>query len=195
MSQITEIAWFKATPAFQADHSLVDSTLSQLKKLDGLVSTHLGFQTEDPSIAYIVNVWDSLEHHKAVTSHPSYGAIFGALKPALDGEVEISAVKLTSSPEEALSQPVTEIAHALLAPGHSEEELNAFFSSVSGLGGAKGYHWGPAVGKDNTYIALVGWASLDAHKAAHDDAAYLAVTGKAKGLLTPQIKHAKFVRA
>ncbi|OBZ75177.1 hypothetical protein A0H81_04819 [Grifola frondosa] len=169
-----EIAKAAPTDAFRADPkdvNIVQPALNLLKSCDGMIKEFYGLQTEETKKAYVINVWESLDHHKKLqTDETKYPILNKNTETFFSGAVDILHVQLTSEPYKAFQAPVTEIATFTLHEGQSKEQLeewvNALVNGVNALpedSGAYWASWGPSVEKDNVLVVFIGWESVKAH--------------------------------
>ncbi|ESK87592.1 hypothetical protein Moror_1950 [Moniliophthora roreri MCA 2997] len=197
---VTEIAWFKSTKTYQNDHSLTAETARRLIQLDGLHEIYFGFQHEDPTIAYVLNIWESYGHYEAANKHESYAETFATFQPALEGTFQDISVVLAETPsipklKEAVTAGITEIVVTQLKEGGAAV-VPSLIEAIDASPHLFGHSWGPVRGKEGEYVLVVGWASREAHSEA-------ARTGKipdviergAKTLSNARIAHAKFWKA
>ncbi|KAF8957849.1 hypothetical protein BDZ97DRAFT_1924229 [Flammula alnicola] len=156
---ITEISWFQSSSAYRADHALVNDAVRRLKQADGIQRIYVAFEIEHPKTAYIVKIWTSYDHYLSAVKQPSYTAALESLKPALDGtlnEIETVFVAYTTTPEEALAAPVSEIVLTGLKDGETEKDLIALDEAVAASGVTLGNHWGPVHGKAGSTAFSLG---------------------------------------
>ncbi|KAK7043908.1 hypothetical protein VNI00_008074 [Paramarasmius palmivorus] len=164
---LIEIAWFKSTQTYQNDHSLTAETAKRLIQLDGLHEIYFGFKHEDPTIAYVLNVWESYEHLEAANKHESFMDIFSTFQPAVEGTLQDITVITSDVPslpklKETLSAGITEIALAELQKG-SEDLVPNLLEAIDAAEPMAGPSWGAVRGKAGEYVLIVGWASVEAH--------------------------------
>ncbi|KJA16703.1 hypothetical protein HYPSUDRAFT_58058 [Hypholoma sublateritium FD-334 SS-4] len=194
---IVEIAWFKSTKAYQEDHTLLYETARRLKEFSGLNKLYLGWQIEpDPTIAYVLNVWESYDHYIAAGKEKEYSETFATFQPALDGtyaDISVAMIPFTSGPEEAVGAPVTEIVLANLKDGKEDENMTALFDAIGSTGKLSGHHWGRVRDKENQVALLVGWKSVEFHyEVAKTDIFLDVIKLGEETLLRPSVAHVAF---
>jgi len=196
---VTELVFFTSSEAFRSDPaSIINNVGGILGKSEGMISAYHGPEIEDPSQAYLVVLWETLEHHKALISSPSYPALMEGLKPAIGGPFEMLHAKFNKDPTKAFTAPVTEIAVLTATPGKPREEIGKLLDVISSQEPNSKVTlstWGPVVEKEDVFILVVGWESLEAHKAvvasAPDD--FKKVLAGLRDLATLKVTHAKLV--
>ncbi|KII84621.1 hypothetical protein PLICRDRAFT_179431 [Plicaturopsis crispa FD-325 SS-3] len=185
---VTEICTFSASDAYRTDQSIVKPFAQTLIGTPGFISLYHGLQVEDPTVGYIFIVWESFEAHKALIDSPAQGPILDTLKPLFAGQfTSVIHAKFTTDPTAALSAPTTEYLFTTPKEGSSKEALSEIFSKLAlrdfpeVLGAADG----PCIERDDTLVLVVGWESVEAHRAlmktAHPDKLKILGTLRAQG--------------
>lgn len=116
-------------------------------------------------IYYPTIVWGNYNDYISAVEDPSYVAALDTLKPLLDGalkDIESVFVDFTTTPEEALAAPVSEIVITELKPGETEKDVIILDDVIVASGVTLGNHWGHVHGKPYEYGLFVGWESVQA---------------------------------
>jgi hypothetical protein len=96
---------------------------------------------------------------------PYYGDIFTAIAPAMgEGPApEMFHVHFNKDPRAILSKPVTEVARFAIKEGKTQEEFGPLAEKLLSLIEKAGGDlvWGQTVEKENEYVALLGWKSVE----------------------------------
>ncbi|EPQ53605.1 hypothetical protein GLOTRDRAFT_100664 [Gloeophyllum trabeum ATCC 11539] len=165
---VAELVLFTSSEAYQNDQGVLGGLIDILNKTEGKIATYHGPEVEDPTKGYLFVLWQTLEHHKALMSGPTYPALVETLKPAVGGPFEMLHINFTKDPTPALEAPVTEVALVTLKPGKTKEEVGPLLHKLTGLPtpGIVLSTWGPTVEKEETLIIAAGWESVEAHKQA-----------------------------
>ena len=110
-------------------------------------------------------VWGNYDDYTSAVEQPAYIAAIDSLKPLLDGtlkDIESVFVDFTTTPEEALAAPVSEIVITELKPGETEKDVIILDDVIAASGVTLGNHWGHVHGKSDEYGLFVGWESVQA---------------------------------
>jgi len=120
---IFEIAELVASEAFLADPNIITPALDFLVKVDGCLGLYHGIAEEDKKPIYLVIVWETFEHHKALIDHPEYPGIIGLGPSVVPGGIKVKHVNFIQDPFPALSAPTTEIVDITLKEGKTKEDF------------------------------------------------------------------------
>ncbi|EPQ49812.1 hypothetical protein GLOTRDRAFT_134581, partial [Gloeophyllum trabeum ATCC 11539] len=120
---VAELVLFTSSQAHQKDQGILGRSIDILNKTEGKIATYHGPEVEDPTNGYLFVLWQTLGHHKALMSGPTYPALVETLKPAVGGPFEMLHINFTKDPTPALEAPVTEVALVTLKPGKTKEEV------------------------------------------------------------------------
>ncbi|KAH0833844.1 hypothetical protein J3R83DRAFT_11008 [Lanmaoa asiatica] len=105
--------------------------------------------------------WDSYEAHQAVIDAPSYPALLGALKPSLDGKVNIYHVQF-SAPTIAFEKPITEVTMLTLKAPENRAAVVDILSKFSEAS-EKMFVFGKTREDESKYVLICGWPTVEAH--------------------------------
>lgn len=158
----TEIIIFETSEDFRKDVSILRPAFDIVSKSDGFRKpVYSGTQIENPTTGYLFLNWDSLAHHQAVMTSPSYGPLLEELKPAFGGPSKMYHVIFNDHPI-ALEQPVTEVLLITLKDPSHRAEVFDIIGKISDQT-KKMIVFGPALEDENTIIVVGGWESVEAH--------------------------------
>jgi hypothetical protein len=108
-------------------------------------------------------VWKTLEHYKKMTQHSGYAAVVASLAPAHTGPVTTLSYEMSEDPSKALSAALTDLTYVTLKAGKSKDAIKPFVDAVGKyIDLSHGYSRGWCAEKPNTYLTILGWASLEA---------------------------------
>jgi len=120
---IIEIAEFAASEALLADPNIITPALDFLIKVDGCLGIYHGIAEEDKKTIFLIIVWETFEHHKALLDDPEFPGIIGLGPSIFPDEIKVTHVKFIQDPFPALSAPTTEIVYTTLKEGKTQEDL------------------------------------------------------------------------
>ncbi|PPQ95303.1 hypothetical protein CVT25_001034 [Psilocybe cyanescens] len=161
---IVEITSWEATNAYIADPSIFKPVVEGITKSDGCIGIHSGLVEEDRKRFHSFIVWETLEHHKALTSQPSFAEWLKIIQSVKVGESKTSHVDFVKDFTPALTAPTTEILWMTLNEGKTKEDLYNILSTMAtkiDAGNAKyaPVTWGPTLEDSNTFYLTIGWDS------------------------------------
>ncbi|KAH9480649.1 hypothetical protein JR316_0007249 [Psilocybe cubensis] len=158
---VVEIVKVSASEAYKADPSILNPVAKFL--------SYSGLAEEDGVTLYLLVVWETLEHHRALQRRPGYPQIVG-LGPAIDGELQMHHVEFNKDISSALNAPVTEIVRLALKPGvqtATKERLYELLKDGGEKIDAKNTHvpaiWGQSTEDTQVFWFLCGWDSVKVH--------------------------------
>jgi len=162
---VVEFAWFSASDSLKADYSLINPALDHIKKAEGCINVYYGYAEEDKDVVCLVIVWESYEHHKALTDDPSYSSVGDKLIRPIIGAIAptIYHVEFTTDFYPAFGSPITEVLSGKAKEGKSQEEFKAALKVVSDLIVSAPYASGEAREEPGKYFVLIGWESAEAY--------------------------------
>ncbi|KAH7908048.1 hypothetical protein BJ138DRAFT_1103822 [Hygrophoropsis aurantiaca] len=193
MSSVAEITYFEASEAYKADPSSLNGPLESLRKTEGLISSYIGYETEDPKILFWVNDWKSKSSHDALVQSEVYPGIVAASRPAFASQPVASYVEFDNTVG-PLSAAATEFVTFTLNEGQSVDKLDSLVNQLKQqLVGTPKFHgasWGKVIGKSNVYFGILGWDSVQDHWDAVAGGPLKATIDQVKEIATLWLVHA-----
>ncbi|KAI0808942.1 hypothetical protein BC629DRAFT_1076343 [Irpex lacteus] len=172
--------------------------LDILNKTDGHIASYIGTEVQDPSKWYGIILWETVGHHKALVDNKE-------VYPGLVKSIGESAAKLefvqhtilsTSTPEDALNAPITEIVFWTLKEGTDKEEfkgiISAFIGKILASDAVKNRGgWGTIVEDERKFTVILGWNSKEEfdQTVASAPPTFAETLGKLKTLADLELKH------
>ncbi|KAF7422424.1 hypothetical protein PC9H_010580 [Pleurotus ostreatus] len=169
---LIEVLAVNVSDGFTKDPKVVYQLVNILKNVPGYITTYYGFQQEDKTKGYVLNVWETYEHHAALMQEPNYPEVVTAfsLMPAapMPENTVMDHVAFAPYPVTALDAPVTEMAILTLKEGQDAKVLNEELAKLAkALDAAKGAHppcsFGASRQRPEHNVLLVGWDNVQAH--------------------------------
>ncbi|KAF4617764.1 hypothetical protein D9613_006147 [Agrocybe pediades] len=166
---VIEIASWTASDAYLADPKVLQPGIDYLKNVDGCISAYSGVAEEDGKTLYLLNIWETLEHHQTLMKRPGYPSVLGFDPSVGEGTFTINHVEFIQDYKPAIDAPCTELLVFNLKEGKSTEDL---YHGIDGI--ASKVHeinaqyapvaYGEALEKDDRRVyALLGWDSKAKH--------------------------------
>jgi quinol monooxygenase YgiN len=191
---VPEIIVFAASDAYRADPKILKDALVQLSGIDGVQSSYIGYEFEEPTNVIWVIVYDTYEAHRSFVASDAFSKFLAACKPALASKPEPIHIKITTDPAKSISAPVTEFAYITLKPGQKMDDLAALISRLAqAINVAEGVHesnWGVSIQKDDLYVGIIGWDNEEAHwNAVAVGTPCHAIITKIRGIADISLKH------
>jgi hypothetical protein len=191
---VAEIVTFKASAAYLANPTIIVPACKKIAEYDGCLGTYTA-SMEDGTAAYLLVVWKTLDHYKKMMQHSGYAAVLAALAVVHTGPVSVLHYDMTDDPSKAFSAPLTVFSYSTLKDGKSKDAIKPFADAVGKyVDLSHGYSQGWGVEKPNTLLAILGWASLDAHAKATKAPAFQGMVGDAMSIVTLDLKHCKITK-
>ncbi|KAF5314890.1 hypothetical protein D9619_006967 [Psilocybe cf. subviscida] len=197
---IHEFIQFKPTEAVLADPTAALAPASKFfSTAEGCSGLYFGASEEDKEgVAFIVIVWETYEHHKAVIDSPGYPGIVG-LAGTIAGNSTMLHVPFRDAPEPALSAPATEVAVITLKPGKTVADVDAVFESFmhkveSEEEDAAVGTWGQTKEEAEKLVCFFGWASSKRHFEIIGQDKYKDLVASLVGTVDIKFWHASFSR-
>ncbi|KAH7922958.1 hypothetical protein BV22DRAFT_1016311 [Leucogyrophana mollusca] len=193
MPSVAEITYFEASEAYKADESTLSGPLETLSKTEGLNSSYVGYETEDPNVLFWVNDWTSKAAHDALVKSDIYPSVVAASRPAFASQPTASYVEFhdTVGP---FSAPATEFVTFTLNKGQTIDKLEPLVAQLKAqLVGTPKFHgasWAPVIGKPDVYFGILGWDSVQAHWDAVSGGPLKATIDQVKEIATLWLVHA-----
>jgi len=202
---VVQIVFFDCTQTYRDDPVGVMSGLMEfLKNSAGQISTYHGPQVEDNTKAYLVILWQTYEHHKAIMESESYKDLLSTLVPALSAEarnrMKMIHINFQEDPSKSFEGPFTEFAVWTLNDLSKQEEMkryNTYFTRFR-PDGLISTTWGHAMEDHSFYVLIAGWESVEAHHAArHGVTEEMKATSMLlRNIATKQsVTHAKLIKS
>jgi len=122
------IASFQASQAFRRNPELLRPALEFFVTAPGALGVYAGFNLEDPNEAYIVMIWETIEHHTAFMNDKETYAKAGVATQPCVANVGTMPYHMYLEPiaalAPALNAPITRFSHVTsLHPGFDSDEL------------------------------------------------------------------------
>ncbi|KAF9498957.1 hypothetical protein BDN71DRAFT_1587005 [Pleurotus eryngii] len=202
---IIEVLTVNVSDGFVKDPKVVYQLVNILKNVPGYITTYYGFQHEDKTKGYVLNVWETVGHHAALMQEPSYPEVVTAfsLMPAapMPENTVMDHVAFAPYPVTALDAPITEMAVVTLKEGQDAKLLKEELANLAkALDVAKGAHplcsFGASRQRPEHNVLLVGWDNIQIH----NDSVYgpggpTDVIARIKKLADVSVSHTAFTKA
>ncbi|KIJ64513.1 hypothetical protein HYDPIDRAFT_40257 [Hydnomerulius pinastri MD-312] len=160
MSPVTEILYFTASEEYKKNSVTLNGPVAGVNK------SYVGYETEDPTVAFWVNDWVSKEAHDDFTQKPEYPELLAAFRPAFASHPTINWVKFEDN-KGALGAPITEFVTFTLKEGKTMDQLEPLVQELhTKLVGTPKFHgdsWAVVIDKPNVYHGILGWDTVQAH--------------------------------
>ncbi|KAM0329306.1 hypothetical protein ACHAQA_004611 [Verticillium albo-atrum] len=144
--------------------------LQTLKNQEGYLRTRWGPWSEDLQKLDLIIGWISIEASEAWKKSKDHEEAMAQFAPVIDGEPQGYYLRFKPyAPQAVINSPIVETLDFENC-ADAEDEIRALVEKAAALPGcngvASGYTLKEVPGKGNVFIAAIGWASLDASKAA-----------------------------
>ncbi|KAK2465361.1 hypothetical protein APHAL10511_002715 [Amanita phalloides] len=198
---VVEIHRFPASDAFIADQSIAKRLLDNLKGTKGQIERYYGLQIEDGKTGFLVLVWESYEHFVDLKNGSSYLTLIEVFKALhIEGAQSQIHVHFDGDTTPAFKAPTTEFVFAGAKEGVAstiEERKKAFYTITTKLRTVKGFHGavaGEIRGESDTFGAVLGWDSVDAHVQAVATEELKSAFEAFMEITSPVVAHVKLTR-
>ncbi|KAG2033754.1 hypothetical protein BDR03DRAFT_902105 [Suillus americanus] len=169
MAPVTKIMYFKTTSSYLQDPSRLIAELNttiSADTIEGLSKIYHGFETEDPTNAFWVFEWASLDAHSAHHQTDTFKATQLVSQQAI-ASTPTSVFVNFSDTSRIFSAPVTEFVTFTLKEGVSMDKLQPLVTQLEvklqGTPKFYGSSWAPVNDKPNVVHGVLGWESVQAH--------------------------------
>ncbi|KAG1822776.1 uncharacterized protein BJ212DRAFT_826281 [Suillus subaureus] len=169
MAPVTQIMYFKTSSSYLQDPSRLIAeltTTSSADTIEGLSKAYLGFETEDPSNAFWVFEWASLNVYRTYRQTDTFKATQAVARQVF-ASTPTSVFVNFSDTSRIFSAPVTEFVTFTLKEGVSMDKLQPLVTQLEvklpGTPKFYGSSWAPVVDKPNVVHGVLGWESVQAH--------------------------------
>lgn len=153
-------------------------------------SIYQGIQLENPATGYVFNAWETLAHHQALQSSPSYPVVVQSMTPAFIGPIDVLHVTFVGGLS-ALDKPVTQITFITLNKGASKERALELLEGIRSEGGRGAtFAFGPAIEKEDIIVSIIGWDSVEEHNTTQEPPQ----RDELIKLMTRDSKHVKLIK-
>ncbi|EKM51902.1 uncharacterized protein PHACADRAFT_187291 [Phanerochaete carnosa HHB-10118-sp] len=165
---VAEIAKIVASDAYRADYTVINEVFEILTETPGFVGIWHGLTVQEPQYLYVVILWETVEHHRALMEDQVvYPAFNEKMRKVSNGRVWKYHVHFNNDTDKALSAPVTEFAlttaeDSTEVAGHLETADISFpllYKTLPDEIFESG--WGPTVESDRKFMICLGWHSLE----------------------------------
>ncbi|TFK52579.1 hypothetical protein OE88DRAFT_1725182 [Heliocybe sulcata] len=169
---VVEFVWYKASDEAKLTPTLGKEALDIVSSTPGAQKVFRGYQAEDDGITYVSVAWDSIKAHQDLMQDKArYDPVGASLGPTVAPGAQLSMVHAAFNNHEAAVQaiedPATELAFLTLK---SADKASILRSSLDNLEkalatspGRRSYTWGKVVEKEDQYLLIIGWDSVEAH--------------------------------
>ncbi|TFK74836.1 hypothetical protein BDN72DRAFT_955493 [Pluteus cervinus] len=189
MAGALELLTFQASPAYLKDRSIFNGIFKEVLSALGCKGLYFGQQLEDEKTGYLLIVWETYEHHKALIDSAGYGQIVAQLKTGIDETApvpfELIHIPLDTDPTAALEAEVTEVAIFTPKADKVETVIPELRNLEQELNKVKGSRPPSTLNevreKPGNWGFIVGWDSVEAHTSAVQVPAIKAIIDKVLG--------------
>ncbi|KAG2066460.1 hypothetical protein BDR04DRAFT_1106652, partial [Suillus decipiens] len=199
MAPVTKIMHFKTTSSYLQDPSRWISELATQspENIEGFSKAYLGFETEDPNIAFWVLEWASLSAHGTYHQSDTFKAT-QAVAQQIFADTPTHVFVNFSDTSRIFSAPVTEFVTFTLKEGISIDVLQPLVTQLEaelpGTPEFYGSSWAPVVDKPNIIHGVLGWESVQAHWDAVSSGPLKEIIDKVKEVADLWLVHAKLTQ-
>ncbi|KAL0070746.1 hypothetical protein AAF712_001967 [Marasmius tenuissimus] len=169
----------------------------RLREVEGLLSVHYGVQIEDSAHIHWVLHWQSLDVYQAFAASPEYGE-YRKYAGELFGESILVEVTPQSDIQTVFGAPVSEFAIATLKSPLLRDQWNKCLEvTLGGMKMTKGAIAGVrgiSEGNPDQYVFVIGWESIEDHKAALEAPYAQDIYNETISLTHFNAKHARLTR-
>ncbi|KAG1885149.1 hypothetical protein F4604DRAFT_153779 [Suillus subluteus] len=171
MAPVTKIMYFKTTASYLQDPSrliaeLTTASSADIAPIEGLSKAYIGFETEDPSNAFWVFEWVSMDAHSTYRQTDTFKAT-QAVSQQIFASTPTSVFVNFSDTSRIFSAPVTEFVTFTLKEGVSMDALQPLVTQLEvklqGTPKFYGSSWASVNDKPNVVYGVLGWESVQAH--------------------------------
>ncbi|KAF5314917.1 hypothetical protein D9619_006946 [Psilocybe cf. subviscida] len=196
MPTFIEIVQVSSSETLRADPSLAQPAIDYLTKVDGCLSIRQGFQVEDPTKAFLVINWESLDKPKQMQQRADFPSFLSAMQ-ALGTLDNLRFLEFDADTSNAFSAAVTEITtiKAKEAEGHTLDDVAAVVARIRenehlAKGGRPPIAWArQSVQEGEVGVLVIGWDSVEDHLAAYTGPPFDATTRELIALSEPATIH------
>ncbi|THH30756.1 hypothetical protein EUX98_g3429 [Antrodiella citrinella] len=168
---VVEVATFKASEAYKADPTVFHPALNMVAASKGVLHIWHGLEHEDRSTVYFLVAWEKVSDHHTLMNDPEYSNILTVFAAVAAGPVNLRhvAFKSITIPLAHFAAPFTEVSILTVKEGKSNTGVESILWDTKINQDGAAFTTGKTVEKDNEYVSVKGWESIEAHEAAAAD--------------------------
>jgi len=175
-NRIAEIGTFPTE--LEASPESMQRAFQVFEGVPGFLGVYHGVSDEDPSIAYWISEWESMEYRNAFVNDEEKKTILAAMRAAAENtavkdkliDIPILLDPAAGDSSKVFEAPVMGILVMKLREGVDRSRLEPIFqggqASIKATEGVVAAVWGTSSEDGDTFVTLTGWDSIEAHKAA-----------------------------
>ncbi|KAL4259887.1 ABM domain-containing protein [Pleurotus pulmonarius] len=194
---ITSWLGFVTTDEYRANPQSMNDELQSLGKDAGCTRVYHGVQHEDPEFGYLIPIWPSSESRQAFRESQRNTEVQTVVLASKVGTIgEAMGVDFTSNPAPVFEAGIVEVLMVELKDGKTAADLAPYLdemTSMRGHGVVDGT-WGTSDKSDGQLVVVIGWDSIEAHKAfvaAGATESLKTIMGNILGMATLKVNHVR----
>jgi len=169
---VVEFVSLTASEALKASDTVGTEALNIVLESAGAQKVFRGMQAEDKATAYVAVGWDTLKAHQDLMDDKArYDPLLASLATTIAPGTQLTMVHVVfanhAAAIQALEDPAAELAwltlksldQATALPGN----MDSLEKALATASGRRSYTWGKVVEKEDQYLLIVGWDTVEAH--------------------------------